>query len=59
MDGDGVSGPGPDELEYEALFCMRDIAMVMRDAVSVVGGDPKRLSAVADALERHLQDLIG
>ena len=59
MDGDGGSGPGPDELEYEALFCMRDIALVMRDAVSAAGGDPKRLSAVADDLERHLRELLG
>lgn len=59
MDGDGGSGPGPDELEYEAFFCMRDIALVMRDAVSAAGGDPKRLSAVADDLERHLRELLG
>lgn len=59
MDGDGGSGPGPDELEYEAFFCMRDIALVMRDAVTAAGGDPKRLSAVADDLERHLRELLG
>lgn len=54
-----MSGPGPDELEYEALFCMRDIALVMRDAVTAAGGDPRRLSAVADDLERHLRELLG
>ena len=41
----------PEELEYEAVFCLRDMAMLLRDAVSAAGGDTGRLDSVAEDLD--------